>query len=266
MERLRGKIGDLASLNLPDIILCPPILCNPAFAESVQISESGVEQPTVVTETPVEGAGGEQGEDPTETPTQFALSELTVMLNANARCRKGPDTRYEDHAFFSEGDEGLVTGRNTDGSWLVINAPNNLGTCWIGRGVLDIDVSDEALMTLSEVIPPPLPTETSAPPSDVTTAPSGGSGSAPAAPANASWDGQVCTGSSYSVNISWSDAADNETGYRILRNGAEIALLSANSKSYTDNPPYGGPYTYTIEAYNNNGSAKATVQDPGCLP
>jgi hypothetical protein len=194
----------------------------------------------------------------TLTPTPEAPGEIIVILNGNARCRKGPGTAYEDHDFFSLGNQTVATGRNSDASWLVVNALNNGGTCWVGRGVLDIEASDAFVLALPEVIPPPPPTATPTP-----TAPQG---TAPAAPQQASWDGQVCTQNAYTVTISWVDAANNETGYRILRNGAEIALLPANSNKYIDNPPYGGPYTYTIRAYNDFGTAQAQVQDAGCLP
>lgn len=267
IERLRGKVGEIWSLNLPTVVLCPPILCNPAFAQGAQIeeiSESGVEEPQLATETPA--ASGEDTDSATDTPS--ALSELVVILTSNARCRKGPETAYADHDFFSEGDESIVTGRNADASWLYIAALKNLGSCWIGRGVLDFEANDALLMTLPEIQPPPLPTETP-PPSNNNGGGGGNSnsgGQAPAAPGSASWDGQVCTGSNYAVSMSWKDLADNENGYRILRNGAQITLLPANSTSYTDHPPYGGPYTYKIEAYNGAGSNSASVQDPGCIP
>ena len=257
IERLRGRIADIYSLDLPAVVLCPPIACDPnpdSVARVQQISGEAADL-DFATITPIPG-----GDTPTETPAPDALSELLVVLLSNARCRKGPDTAYDDHDFFSEGDQTTATGRSADGSWLFVAALNNLGNCWVARTVVDVDVSDELLYTLPVILPPPTPTASSGGGNS-----GGGSGSAPAAP-QASYDAQVCSGSNYKVNISWTDAANNEDGYRILRNGAEIALLPANSTKYTDSPPYGGPYTYTIQAYNGVGSAQDTVQDPGCLP
>jgi len=69
----------------------------------------------------------------------------------------------------------------------------------------------------------------------------------------------------YRVTLDWVDAASNEDGYRLYRNGQLIATLGANSTSYVDQPPLGGPYTYTLEAYNVGGSsAQTSVQDQGC--
>jgi hypothetical protein len=202
----------------------------------------------------------------TFTPTPDSINEIIVILTGNARCRKGPGTGYEDHDFFSAGDQTTASGRNNDASWLVVNALNNGGTCWVGRAVLETSASDEILLSLPEVIPPPLPTLTFTPTpgsQGVTPPPQGGS--APAAPSQASWDGQICNAQTYTVDISWIDTANNEDGYRILRNGTEIAQLPAGSIKYADSPPYGGPYTYTIVAYNQYGTAQAQVQDPGCI-
>jgi hypothetical protein len=197
---------------------------------------------------------------PTDTPGS-PLTEIVVILTGNARCRTGPGTVYDDHEFFSSGDQTTATGRNFDASWLYVAALTNGGNCWVARAVLQFDVADEIILSLPELIPPPTPTPSPQPSLTPTV-----QGTAPAAPQQASYDGQVCSGGAYTVSFSWTDVATNETGYRILRNGAEIVSLPANTQSYTDSPPYGGPYTYTIQAYNTFGSGQTTVQDPGCLP
>ena len=88
----------------------------------------------------------------------------------------------------------------------------------------------------------------------------------PKAPEKLAITGQVCTDKAYSVMLGWVDVADNEEGYRVYRDGALIATLGANASGYTDQPAYGGPYTYGVEAYNSTGaSARPTVQEPGCI-
>lgn len=90
--------------------------------------------------------------------------------------------------------------------------------------------------------------------------------SPPAAPANLTISSRQCNSSTYSVTISWGDQADNEDGYRVYREGQLIGTVPANSTSYTDNPPYGGPYTYGVEAFNSAGASnRPTVEDAGCL-
>ena len=77
---------------------------------------------------------------------------------------------------------------------------------------------------------------------------------------------QVCSGQTYSVTLGWIDAADNEDGYRVYRDGNLIATLGPNAKGFTDTPPYGGPYVYGVEAFNDAGaSSRPTVQEAGCI-
>lgn len=69
--------------------------------------------------------------------------------------------------------------------------------------------------------------------------------------------GEVCPSSTqtYSVTLVWVDAADNEDGNRVYREGSLIALLGANVQQYTDNPPDGGPHTYGVGAFNASGTS-----------
>ncbi len=88
----------------------------------------------------------------------------------------------------------------------------------------------------------------------------------PEPPAQLMFD-RVCNTKMYRITLSWLDQADNETGYRVYRNGTLIATLGANSTSYVDDPPFGGPYTYAVEAFNEGGaSSQVTVQPDACTP
>jgi hypothetical protein len=88
----------------------------------------------------------------------------------------------------------------------------------------------------------------------------------PEAPEQLHIANQVCSGQTYSVTLGWIDAAHNEDGYRVYRDGALITTIGPNSTSHTDNPPYGGPYTYGVEAFNSAGSSsRLTVQEAGCI-
>lgn len=88
----------------------------------------------------------------------------------------------------------------------------------------------------------------------------------PQAPGNLNIGNVVCSGQEYTVTLNWADQADNEEGYRVFRGGALIATLGPDIKSYADHPPYGGPYTYGVEAFNSAGaSARPTVLEGGCI-
>jgi hypothetical protein len=68
------------------------------------------------------------------------------------------------------------------------------------------------------------------------------------------------------VFLSWNDASDTEEGFRLYREGQLIATLGAGVESYTDEPPYGGPYTYELEAFNAAGSSsRVTAEEKGCI-
>jgi hypothetical protein len=68
------------------------------------------------------------------------------------------------------------------------------------------------------------------------------------------------------VTFTWKDNADNETGYRILRNGEMIAELPENSTQFFDRMvlPSGQSATYQIEAYNPIGVSRSTVVRLDC--
>jgi len=55
--------------------------------------------------------------------------------------------------------------------------------------------------------------------------PPGGSSSPPQAPGNLAIQKRVCASQEYSMTLAWFDAADNEDGYRIYRNGQLIASV-----------------------------------------
>lgn len=88
----------------------------------------------------------------------------------------------------------------------------------------------------------------------------------PAAPTNFQVTGNQCSDQSYQVFLSWNDASDNEEGFRLYREGQLIATLGAGAESYTDEPPYGGPYTYELEAFNASGSSnRVSAEEKGCI-
>lgn len=64
----------------------------------------------------------------------------------------------------------------------------------------------------------------------------------------------------FSVRLTWLDNADNEDGFRIYRDGVLIATVGENVETYLDKPPFGGPYLYAVEAFNEAGSS-AQVED-----
>jgi CSLREA domain-containing protein len=88
----------------------------------------------------------------------------------------------------------------------------------------------------------------------------------PAAPVQLSISNRTCNEKQYFLTLQWIDMADNETGYRVYRDGVLIATLGANATSYTDSSPScNTSHTYGVEAYNDAGaSSRPTVLERGC--
>lgn len=85
----------------------------------------------------------------------------------------------------------------------------------------------------------------------------------PAAPSGLDAAASSCS----QIDLSWTDNSDNEDGFKIERDGAEIATVGAGVTSYSDTGLSGDTtYTYMVGAYNSagtswSGSASATT-DP----
>jgi hypothetical protein len=80
----------------------------------------------------------------------------------------------------------------------------------------------------------------------------------PAAPSNLAATPSSC--GTNTINLSWTDAATNETGYRVYRSGALLAMLAADSTSYSDTSAgLNTARTYYVQAYNAGGTANSNT-------
>ncbi len=91
-----------------------------------------------------------------------------------------------------------------------------------------------------------------------------GSSSAPqnaslAAPGNLRYE-YDCSGGTTRISLYWSDKATNEQGYRIYRDGAQIADLPAGATSYSDIAPMPGAYLYAVAADNASGESATSMR------
>jgi hypothetical protein len=67
-------------------------------------------------------------------------------------------------------------------------------------------------------------------------------------------------------NVTWLDKATNETGYRVFRDGKQIAELPANSTSFTETIPLqaGESAAYYLQVYAPSGTANTSVMKLTC--
>ncbi len=247
---------------------------NAASSISVRVHIGG----SVANPTAIEGGQAAEAADTPETRIPSGLQPDTSTLTAsvpvvfdptftftvNANCREGPGTAFEVEASFFQGQSAQIDGRNQGESrWWWVRVSGG-GHCWVSDST---GIPSGPIGNVQAVYepPPPVVIEATEPPEAPPPPPPPAVETAPAAPGNLSVTNHVCGGSTYSVTLGWQDNADNELGYRVYRNGSLITTLGTNNSSYTDFPPVGGPYTYKVEAFNNNGSQSASTSDPGCM-
>ncbi len=78
-----------------------------------------------------------------------------------------------------------------------------------------------------------------------------------------SWNG---SNNNLNVTIEWTDKAVDEAGYKLYRNGTEIANLAPNTVAYTDDYAVdsGVNVSYAIEAYNQIGASNRITFSVSC--
>jgi uncharacterized protein YgiM (DUF1202 family) len=163
-----------------------------------------------------------------------------LSINENTNCRSGPGELYPVLLVLRAGQSVDIVGRSAEGNYWVVNRPDQSGTCWAWGEYATASGSIESVDRLAAP-----PTVTPSPP----TAP------------RALLYNFVCSFNETTTNLTWTDAANNELGYRVLRNGQEIANLPANSNAYTDIAPssVGRSFTYTVQAYNSGGVSPSSI-------
>lgn len=180
-----------------------------------------------------------QGITPTPLSILTRTSTASLKLNDNTNCRAGPGTSFEKLTVIPEGTTVPILARSSDGNYFLVDPADISESCWV-LGELGAVVGDVGSVPLA------------------TPAAEASSG-APNRPGN--WDFTYeCPFGSLTTNITWSDSANNENGYRIYRNGVPVVELPANSTQYvdiTDVSP-GSSVNYTIEAFNDAGSGVRT--------
>jgi uncharacterized protein YraI len=104
---------------------------------------------------------------PTKTP-QPTQSFMAVISVQSANVRSGPGVIYPVVAAMANGMQLSATGKNNDGSWLVVKLPDGR-QAWIALSVVDINFNTRDLPVINApptpTSPPPTPTKKPKPPS-----------------------------------------------------------------------------------------------------
>jgi len=195
-------------------------------AQTMQAVKSASKTPMKALETPA-----------LMTPSPSATP--AAIIQANAYCRMGPGENYKSIASVKPNQTAALIGKDTTGNYWLIQTSS--GACWVASQYVAITGGTQ---NIPEMTPPPSTT------ADV-----------PARPTH--MNASASCGPTSTTNIlTWTDNANNETGYYVLRFGNIIADLPPNSTTYTDtvNISPGTKITYGVEAYNDVGvSGQLTI-------
>lgn len=216
-----GGVQTSAALTV-EALLVPP-------ATSTQPQEP--QAASTVTTTPTVGPTG------TITPT-YSVPMLRVLQQTN--CRTGPGQDYEIvYTYLAWKELEIVGAYPQDDYWLVKSDESPTGECWLWGEYVEVRGS---YWVVASVTPPPTATQP-----------------APLAPSIQNWTFD-CSFGQVKVVIEWSDRANNEAGYRVIRDNQAVAQLPADSNTYTESIPYnpGDTFLYYIDAYNPTGSTRST--------
>jgi hypothetical protein len=154
-------------------------------------------------------------------------------------CRKGPGTNYERVTQILPAEPVKIIGFFSPNYWIVSTKD---GDCWLSGEFATPTGSFAAVPTVA------------APPT-----PQGDAPEAATFPKNG-WT-FYCYSGQADITLKWNDNANNESGYRVLRNGETAAELPANSTYFAETISLlvGQNVEYKIQAYNQAGETNRTV-------
>ena len=179
----------------------------------------------------------------TITPT-YSTPILTVLQQTN--CREGPGQDYDVVFTYLAKVKLEIIGRyDPTNFWLVKSPDSKSGTCWMWGEYTEASGSYWVVPTVM-------------PPATATVPP-------PLAPANRKWN-YTCGAGNATFSLTWEDRATTETGYRIFRDGEQVADLPANSTAFTETIPLedGKSATYYLQVYGPSGTVNTSTITIDC--
>ncbi len=186
----------------------------------------------------------------TPTPSTGTPTATILTVDSNTNCREGPGLTYVIVIVLVPGTQYQMIARTADNKFWVVTEVGKSNACWVPAEM------SNAYGNVNQL--------------SVTT---------PAAPTSDAGALQSPTGLAYqyscayngvnsdiTVNLKWSDRSNNETGFRVYRDGALVVELPANTTNYTD--LFAGSatvtYSYRVSAYNAAGEAMGGTVSFAC--
>lgn len=227
----------VSSCNMPSSGATDPEVATAAamtVQAAIEAAATPLASPTLLSSTETDAAA-------ISTPT---FSQPMASVEDVTNCRKGPGTSYERVTQILPGESVDIVGFYPPNYWVVSTKD---GDCWLSGEFTTPVGSFSAVPTVT------------APPT-----PLGGAPDAATFPKNG-WT-FYCYSGQADITLSWNDNANNEAGYRILRNGEVITELPANSTYFAETISLlsGQNVRYQIQAYNEVGSVNSSTASITC--
>lgn len=176
------------------------------------------------------------------TPT---FSQPMASVGEVTNCRTGPGKNYERVAQIIPKESVKIIGFFPPNYWIV---STKFGDCWLS-GEFTTPIGSFA--SVPTVTAPPTP-KGDVP--ETATFPKNG------------WTFLCYAPDQADITLSWNDKADNESGYRVLRNGEVVAELPANSTNFSETIKLLSRQSveYQIRAYNLAGETDSVAAKITC--
>jgi len=179
-----------------------------------------------------------------KTTSTSTFSQPMASVGDVTNCRKGPAKSYERVTQIMPLESVKIIGFFPPNYWVVTTKD---GDCWLSGEFATPSGSFAAVPTVT------------APPTPLGGAPD---------PATFSKNGWTffCYSGQADITLNWNDNSNNETGYRIMRNGEAVTELPANSTNFSETIPLlsGQNVGYQIQAYNQAGETNSSTASITC--
>lgn len=215
---------------------------NPQIATAAALTVQAALNAVTQLATATNNSGVSTATKAVSTPT---YSQPMASVGDVTNCRKGPGKDYERVTQIMPAESVKIIGFFPPNYWIVSTKD---GDCWLSGEFTTPVGSIAAVPTVS------------APPT-----PEGGAPKAASFPKNG-WT-FFCYGPGQAdITLSWSDNANNESGYRIIRDGDKVAELPANSTYFAETIDLlsGKTVGYQIQAYNQSGESNSPTASMTC--
>ncbi len=190
--------------------------------------------------SPTAGAARSTAAIKTPTYTQ-PLASVGDVIN----CRSGPGANYERVTQILPSESVKIVGFFAPNYWVVSTED---GECWLS-GEFTTPIGSFAAIPTVTAPPPPI----------------GDIPKAATFPKNG-WT-FFCYGTGQAdITLAWTDNADNEAGYRIMRNEKKVGELPANATYFAETIDLrsGESASYQIQAYNASGESSSPIAKITC--